>query len=71
MTNVIYVLAATVFVFSLFLLVFFINGKSGSDNKQGRTCARCDCHRSQKQHERPPGHLKRIKKEIGPCSAGR
>ena len=71
MTDLVFVLAATVFVFSLFLLIFFINGKAGSDNKQRPTCARCDCHRSQKQHERPPSHLKQTEKKIGPCSAGR
>jgi len=71
MADVIFVLAATILVFSLFLLIFFINGKSGSNNEQRPTCVRCDCHRSQNQHERPPGHLKQAEKKIGPCSAGR
>ena len=60
MTEIIFVLAATVFVFSLFLLVFFIKDRSDRNERGKATCARCDCHRSQERHVRPDGHPKHI-----------
>ncbi|MGD8522569.1 MAG: hypothetical protein PVF56_15585 [Desulfobacterales bacterium] len=51
MTEIIFVLAATVFVFALFLLVFFIKSRSNSNDAQMPTCAHCDCCRSHGQHK--------------------
>jgi hypothetical protein len=50
--EIIFVLAATVFVFALFSLVFYIKGRTDSKEAQLPTCARCDCHRRQETHER-------------------
>ena len=47
MTEIIFVLAATAFVFALFLLTFFIKGRSDRDDIPRPTCARCDGHCSQ------------------------
>ena len=62
------ILAATVVAFSLFLLVYFIKGRSDNDNTQPPACARCDCQRRQLQHDRPFRNLKQIEKEVRPCS---
>jgi hypothetical protein len=71
MMETIFMLVATIVIFSIYLVVYLIKDRSDSHKKKGSTCARCDCHRSQKQHECPPSRLKQIKKESGPCSAGR
>ena len=71
MTEIIFILAATVTVFSLFLGVYFIKDRSDSDNRQRPACARCDCHRGQQQHDPPLRHPKQIEKEVRPCSTGR
>ena len=62
------ILTATVVAFSLFLLVYFIKGRSDTDNTQSPACARCDCQRRQQQHVRPFRNLEQIEKEIRPCS---
>jgi hypothetical protein len=49
MSEIIFVLTATVLVFALFLLVFFIKDRSVSDDGPRPTCARCNCQRSQEQ----------------------
>ena len=71
MTEIIFILAATIVVFSIFLVVYFIKDRSDSDNRQSSACARCDCHRGQQQHDRPLRHPKQIEKEVRPCSTGR
>ena len=58
MTETIFTLAATVVVFSLFLVVYFIKGRSDSDNRQGSACARCDCQRGQQPHDCSHSQLK-------------
>ena len=64
MTEIIFVLAATVFVFALFLLIFFIKYRSDSDDAQMPTCTPCDCHPSQGQHKRAFRYLKQIEDDI-------
>jgi hypothetical protein len=66
MTEIIFVLVATVFAFALFLLVFFIKGSSDSDDAQMPTCAPCACHRSRGQLKRSLRYLKQIEKDIRP-----
>ena len=58
MTEILVVLTATVIVFALFLLVFFIKGRSGSTDIEKPACAHCNCHREQKHHEGTRRHLK-------------
>ena len=58
MSEIIFVLTATVLVFALFLLAFFIKDRSVSDDGPRPTCARCDCQRSQEQGKRFRGHRK-------------
>ena len=62
MSEIIFVFTATVLVFALFALVFFIKDRSASDNRPRSGCSRCDCQRSQEQHERFLGHPKSIEK---------
>jgi hypothetical protein len=52
MTEFLFVLAATIAVFALFFLVFFGNKRSDGDEVGRPTCAQCDCHGSEAQHER-------------------
>jgi hypothetical protein len=60
MSEIIFVLTATVLVFALFLLVFFIKDRSVSDEGPRPKCARCDCQRSQEQREHFRGHRKPV-----------
>ena len=68
------VLAATMLVFSLFLVIYFFKDRSSDGNRQKPTCARCDCHRSQQQDDLPHRYSKQIpkqiEKEVLPCSTG-
>ena len=64
MTEIIFVLAATVFVFALFLLIFFIKYRSDSDDAQMPKCTPCDCHRSRGQLKRSLKYLKQIEDDI-------
>jgi hypothetical protein len=52
MIEFIFVLAATVLVFALFAMVFYIKGRANGKDVQITTCSRCDCHRKQETHER-------------------
>ena len=52
MTELLFVLAATISVFALFLLVLFGHKRSDGDEAGRPSCAQCDCHRSQAQNER-------------------
>jgi hypothetical protein len=65
-SEIIFELTASVLVFALFLLVFFIKGRSAIDNGQGSGCTRCDGRCSQRQFERFLGHLKSIEKDSQP-----
>jgi hypothetical protein len=67
----IFILAATIVVFSLFLVVYFFKDRSDDDNSKKPACARCDCHRGQQQDDPPLRHPKQIEKEGLPCSTGR
>lgn len=67
----IFILAATIVVFSLFLAVYFIKDRSASDSTQDSSCARCDCQRGQQPHDCSQRHLKQIEKEVQPCSTRR
>jgi hypothetical protein len=58
MTEIIFVLAVTAFVFGIFLLVFLMKGKSDKGPVKIHTCANCDCHRSGPQTRHSIGHLK-------------
>ena len=69
MTETIFIFAATVVAFSLFLVVYFIKSRSDSDNVQSPACGRCDCQRGQQQHGRPHRHPKQIEKAVRPCSS--
>jgi hypothetical protein len=62
--EIIFVLAATAFVFALFILAFFVKGSSEGDELPKPTCARCDCHRNQEQHARSFMRLKKNEKSI-------
>jgi len=68
MTEMIFIFAATVVAFSLFLVVYFIKSRSDSENNQNPACGRCDCQRGQQQHGRPLRHPKQIEKAVRPCS---
>jgi hypothetical protein len=48
MTETIFILAATVFFFALFLLTFYVKGRSEGKDAHTPTCARCNC---QRKHE--------------------
>jgi hypothetical protein len=62
MSEIIFVLTATVLVFALFLLVFFIKDRSAGDNGHRSSCTHCGCQCSQEQHEHFLGHPKSIEK---------
>jgi hypothetical protein len=70
MTEILFTLVATIAVFSIFLMVYFIKDRSDSDHGQNLACARCDCHRGQQPHDRPLKHPKQIEKEVRPCLTG-
>ncbi len=69
--EIILVLAATIIVFSLFLVVYFFKDRSDDDNSKKPACARCHCHRGQQRGDLPLRHPKQIEKEVLPCSTGR
>ena len=71
MIETIIILAVTIVIFSLFLVVFFIKGRSDSDNARNSACGRCDCQRGQLLHDHPLRRPKQIEKEVRSCSAGR
>ncbi len=52
MTELIFVLTATILVFALYLLVFFFKVRSESDQADRPGCADCNCHRNQRQPKR-------------------
>lgn len=52
MIEFIFVLAATVLVFALFAMVFYIKGRASGKEVQITACSRCDCHRKQERDER-------------------
>ncbi len=71
MTETMMILVATVVAFSLFLVVFFVKGRSDSDNSRNSACGRCDCQRGQRQKDHPIRRSMKIEKEDLPCSTGR
>ena len=71
MMEIIFMLAATAVVFSLFLGVYFIKDRRDSDARQRPACAHCDCHGSHPQYDRFLRHSKQIQKDIRPCSKSR
>lgn len=71
MTETIIILAATVVAFSLFLVVYFIKGRSDSDNVQSPACGRCECQRDRQQHDLHLRHPKQIEKAVRPCSTAK
>jgi hypothetical protein len=71
MTEIIFILAATIVGFSMFLVVYFLKDRSDSDNRQRPTCTRCDCHRGQKQYDPALKQSKQLEKEVRLCSTVR
>jgi hypothetical protein len=53
MTEVFFVLAATLSVFVVFFLVFLVKRRSDGGEAARPRCAQCDCHGSQAQIEGP------------------
>ncbi len=71
MIETIIVLAATIVVFSMFLMVYLIKDRSDRPNKQISDCGRCDCQSNQQHRDHPLRRPKQIEKEDPPCSARR
>lgn len=69
--EIILVLAATILVFSLFLVIYFIKDRSSDGSNKKPACARCDCHRGHQQDNLPYEYPKQIEKKVLPCSTGR
>jgi hypothetical protein len=69
MLEILVVLAATIFVFSLFLLVFMIKIRSKGDADQVSACARCNCDRSHEELIGNFAHLKQTNSEVRRCSS--
>ncbi len=51
MTEVLFVLAATLSVFVVFFLVFLVKSRSDNGEAARPRCAQCDCHSSEVQIE--------------------
>jgi len=71
MIETIIVLAATIVVFSMFLMVYLIKDRSDRPNKQHSDCGRCDCQHSHQHHDHHFRRPKQIEKRVRPCSARR
>jgi hypothetical protein len=69
--EIIFILVATIVVFSIFFVVYMIKDRSDNHRRQGAACARCDCHRGHQRDDPPLRHPKQIEKEVLPCSTGR
>jgi hypothetical protein len=68
--EIIFILVATIVVFSLFLVVYFFKERSDDNNSKKPACARCDCHRGKQQDAPFLRHPKQIEKEVLPSSTG-
>jgi len=53
MTEILFVLAATLSVFAVFFLVFLVKSRPDGDEAARPRCAQCDCHGSEARIEGP------------------
>lgn len=63
MTELLFVLAATICVFAVFLLVFFSKSRSDDGEAARPTCGHCVCHGSEAQNEGSCARLDRTEEE--------